>query len=181
MANKYTEQKGHRIMVQQKHDEQPSRSTRRKNAELDAEVIRLDRERDFIDDDGAAEPPPLRCVDMSSWDDGEPPPLEWAVRDRMPRGQVGLFSGVGGAGMRILPAKDVSGAHGKTYAFLGVDELHTARSWDLLEALSPDPTRTDALRWITSYDTIYNTPGVPLYDLLAPSRACCSVGTAAAS
>lgn len=37
-------------------------------------------------------------------------------------------------------------------------------SWDLLEALQPDPTRTDALTWITSYDTLYNTPGVPLVD-----------------
>jgi hypothetical protein len=71
----------------------------------------------------------------------------------------------GSGSLRILPAKDVHGAHGKTYNFLGIDELHTSRSWDLLEALSPDPTRTDVLRWITSYDTIYNTPGVPLYDL----------------
>ena len=71
----------------------------------------------------------------------------------------------GSGSLRILPAKDVHGSHGKTYTFLGVDELHTSRSWDLLEALSPDPTRVDALRWITSYDTIYNTPGVPLYDL----------------
>jgi hypothetical protein len=31
--------------------------------------------------------------------------------------------------------------------------------------MAPDPTRRDALQWITSYDTIYNTPGVPLYDL----------------
>lgn len=71
----------------------------------------------------------------------------------------------GSGSLRILPAKDVAGAHGKTYNFLGIDELHTSRSWDLLEALSPDPTRVHALRWITSYDTIYNTPGVPLYDL----------------
>lgn len=77
----------------------------------------------------------------------------------------------GSGSLRILPAKDVHGAHGKTYNFLGIDELHTSRSWDLLEALAPDPTRTDALRWITSYDTIYNTPGVPLYDLKQLGKA----------
>ena len=71
----------------------------------------------------------------------------------------------GSGSLKIIPGKDVSGAHGKTYAFLGIDELHTAKDWSLLEALAPDPTRTDALTWITSYDTIYNSPGVPLYDL----------------
>jgi hypothetical protein len=67
--------------------------------------------------------------------------------------------------VRILPAQDVAGAHGKTYLFTGYDEIHGYRSWDLLEALAPDPTRPDALQWITTYDTIYNAPGVPLYDL----------------
>ena len=41
----------------------------------------------------------------------------------------------------------------------------------MLEALAPDPTRTDALRWITSYDTIYNTAGVPLFDLKQVGKA----------
>ena len=36
---------------------------------------------------------------------------------------------------------------------------------ELLEALTTDPTRTDSLTWITSYDTLFNVPGVPLYDL----------------
>jgi hypothetical protein len=67
--------------------------------------------------------------------------------------------------LRILPAQDVAGAHGKTYLFVGYDEIHGYRNWDLLEALAPDPTRPDALTWITTYDTIYNQPGVPLYDL----------------
>jgi len=65
----------------------------------------------------------------------------------------------GSGSLRIIPARDVHGAHGKTYAFLGIDELHTARDWSLLEALAPDPHRRDALTWITSYDTIYNSPG----------------------
>src|SRR5262249_37939114 len=56
-------------------------------------------------------------------------------------------------------------------AFVGFDELHTARNWDLLEALQPDPSRPDALTWITSYDTIHDTPGVPLHDLKAIGKA----------
>lgn len=67
--------------------------------------------------------------------------------------------------LKILPAGDAVGAHGKTYTLLGFDELHGQRTWDLLEALAPDPLRKDAQTWITSYDTIYNSPGVPLYDL----------------
>ncbi len=71
----------------------------------------------------------------------------------------------GAGSLRILPAKDVSGAHGKTYLFIGHDELHTMRNWDLLEALAPDPTRPDALTWITSYASIFNSPGYPLHDM----------------
>lgn len=71
----------------------------------------------------------------------------------------------GRGALSILPAKDVVGQHGKTYLFVGYDEIHGYRDWSLLEALAPDPTRPDALQWITSYDTIYNAPGVPLYDL----------------
>jgi hypothetical protein len=67
--------------------------------------------------------------------------------------------------MQILPARDVVGAHGKTYLFVGFDEIHGYRDWSLLEALAPDPTRPEALWWITSYDTIFNTTGVPLVDL----------------
>jgi hypothetical protein len=77
----------------------------------------------------------------------------------------------GSGSLRILPGKDVAGAHGKTAAFVGFDEIHTMRSWDLLEALQPDPTRPDALTWITSYDTIYNVAGVPLFDLKRIGRS----------
>jgi hypothetical protein len=71
----------------------------------------------------------------------------------------------GAGSLQILPARDAVGAHGKTALFLGFDEIHGMRSWDLFEALAPDPTRPDVLQWITSYDGIYNAPGVPLYDL----------------
>lgn len=67
--------------------------------------------------------------------------------------------------LRILPSRDAVGQHGKTASFIGFDEIHGLKNHDLLEALAPDPTRVDALTWITSYDTIYSTPGVPLFDL----------------
>ena len=66
--------------------------------------------------------------------------------------------------LKILPARDAAGAHGKTAVFVGFDEIHAYRHYDLFEALAPDPTRTDTLTWISSYDTIYNAPGIPLFD-----------------
>ena len=63
----------------------------------------------------------------------------------------------GSASLRILPANDTLGAHGKSAAFIGFDEIHGYRDWSLLEALQPDPTRADALQWITSYASIYAT------------------------
>jgi hypothetical protein len=76
-----------------------------------------------------------------------------------------------GAGrMQILPARDIAGSHGKTYLFIGFDEIHAYRSHDLFEALAPDPTRRDALTWITSYAGIRHAPGIPLYDLMQAGR-----------
>jgi hypothetical protein len=72
--------------------------------------------------------------------------------------------------IKILPAKDVVGAHGKTAAFIGFDEIHGYKDWDLIEALSPDPTRR-VLTWITTYDTIWNSVGIPLFDLKQLGRA----------
>lgn len=72
-----------------------------------------------------------------------------------------------GAGtLRILPARDAVGAHGKTYGFIGFDEIHGYRTHDLFEALAHDPTRLDALTWITSYSGIRHAPGIPLYDFM---------------
>jgi hypothetical protein len=67
--------------------------------------------------------------------------------------------------LQILPAKDIAGTHGKTYVFCGFDEIHGYKNWDLFEAMQLDPTRTDAMMWITSYASIYHKPGVPLFDL----------------
>jgi hypothetical protein len=66
--------------------------------------------------------------------------------------------------LKILPANNVLGQHGKTACFLGYDEIHGYRDYDLFEALAPDPTRHDTLTWITSYDTIYDSAGIPLHD-----------------
>ena len=71
-----------------------------------------------------------------------------------------------GSGLiRILPTGDASGLHGKTFAFLGLDEIHTQADWRVLEALQADPTRRDALTWITSYDSVTDAEGQPLHDL----------------
>lgn len=71
----------------------------------------------------------------------------------------------------ILPAKDVAGAHGKTYNFCGFDEIHAYRNWDLLEAMQLDPSRPDAMMWITSYASLHHRQGIPLYDLLEQGKA----------
>ena len=76
----------------------------------------------------------------------------------------------GRGALRILPARDTAGAHGKTYVFCGFDEIHAYRSHDLFEALAPDPTRPDALVWITSYAGIRHAPGIPLFDFMQSGR-----------
>src|SRR5262249_12039663 len=73
--------------------------------------------------------------------------------------------------LEIVPAGDVVGSHGRTFRFVGFDEIHGYRSWDILEALQFGPTRTDSLQWITSYASIYHRPGVPLHDLMVAGRA----------
>jgi hypothetical protein len=77
----------------------------------------------------------------------------------------------GSASLRILPAKDIAGAHGKSAAFIGYDEIHAYKDWSLLEALQPDPTRPDALQWVTSYASLFTTAGAPLHDLLAIGKS----------
>ena len=73
--------------------------------------------------------------------------------------------------IRILPARDAIGSHGKTALFIGFDEIHGYKSWDIFEALAPDPTRVDTLTWVTSYDTIWNSQGVPLFDMKRAGQA----------
>jgi hypothetical protein len=76
----------------------------------------------------------------------------------------------GKGALRILPARDAVGAHGKTYLFAGFDEIHGYRNHDLFEALAPDPSRPDAMVWITSYAGIRHAPGIPLFDLMQAGK-----------
>jgi AAA domain len=66
----------------------------------------------------ASEPPkaPLRWIDMARWDSEPAPPREWAIRDRAPRRQAGLFSGEGGTGKSIIEMmKNVCHVAGKEW------------------------------------------------------------------
>jgi RecA-family ATPase len=87
----------------------------------------------------AAKPEPLRWLDMSSWDHAPVPDRQWAIRDRVPLKQAGLFSGEGGTGKSIIELmKSVAHVAGKDWLgsmpepgpafYLGaeddVDEIH---------------------------------------------------------
>jgi RecA-family ATPase len=78
------------------------------NNDLDRKVIELDRKRE----DGRK----IQWVDMSTWDTDEVPKRKWAIRDRVPLNQAGLFSGEGGAGKSIIElTKDVAHVAGKDW------------------------------------------------------------------
>jgi RecA-family ATPase/5S rRNA maturation endonuclease (ribonuclease M5) len=66
-----------------------------------------------------AEPLPttsLRWTDMSNWDHEPRPERQWAIPDRVPLNQAGLFSGEGGAGKSIIELmKDVAHVAGKDW------------------------------------------------------------------
>jgi hypothetical protein len=94
------------------------------------------------------------------------PPLAHEVEVRAK--EIGRLDGRGS--MKILPARDAVGSHGKTYLFIGFDEIHGYRSHDIFEALAPDPTRPDVLTWITSYAGIRHAPGIPLYDAMQAGK-----------
>jgi RecA-family ATPase len=46
--------------------------------------------------------PSLRWLDMSAWDGESLPQRQWAIKDRVPLNQAGLFSGEGGTGKSII-------------------------------------------------------------------------------
>ena len=50
----------------------------------------------------ATPPAPLDWLDMSSWDSDPIPERKWAIKDRVPLNQAGLFSGEVGAGKSII-------------------------------------------------------------------------------
>jgi RecA-family ATPase len=60
--------------------------------------------------------PPLQWIDMSSWDRDPVPERKWAIKDRVPLNQAGLFSGEGGTGKSIIELmKDVAHVAGKDW------------------------------------------------------------------
>ena len=60
--------------------------------------------------------PPLRWLQMSGWDKKPVPDRKWAIRDRVPLNQAGLFSGEGGTGKSIIELmKDVAHVVGKDW------------------------------------------------------------------
>ena len=63
--------------------------------------------------------PPLRWTDMSSWDREPVPEREWAILNRVPLRQAGLFSGEGGTGKSIIEiTKDIAHVTGKDPVWL---------------------------------------------------------------
>lgn len=73
--------------------------------------------------------------------------------------------------LQVLPAGDVVGQHGKSYAFVGYDEVHGYRDWGIFEAMQPDPHRPDVQQSVTSYAGLHHRPGVPLFDMMQRGRA----------
>jgi RecA-family ATPase len=61
-------------------------------------------------------PEPLKWLDMSKWDEEPVPERKWAIKDRVPINQAGLFSGEGGIGKSIIELqKDVAHVAGKDW------------------------------------------------------------------
>src|SRR5262245_18311629 len=55
-------------------------------------------------------------VDMYKWDSEPAPEREWAIKDRVPLRQAGLFSGEGGVGKSLVElAKNVAHVTGKDW------------------------------------------------------------------
>ncbi len=71
--------------------------------------------------------------------------------------------------MEILPS-DAIGSHGKTFAFVGFDELWGYRDWSMLEALQPDPSRPEAVTVICTYAGYDQRAGIPLWDLFQAGK-----------
>lgn len=62
------------------------------------------------------EAPKIQWLDMSNWDQEPVPQRKWAIRDRVPSRQAGLFSGEGGTGKSIIELmKDVAHVAGKDW------------------------------------------------------------------
>jgi hypothetical protein len=75
-----------------------------------------DTDKDTRGVETVTKPPPLAWLDMSSWDSEPVPERKWAIKDRVPLNQAGLFSGEGGTGKSIIElTKDVAHVTGKDW------------------------------------------------------------------
>jgi RecA-family ATPase len=71
---------------------------------------------DEVDDCFRDKTQPLHWLDISDWDSKAIPERKWAIRDRVPLNQAGLFSGEGGTGKSIIELmKDVAHVAGKDW------------------------------------------------------------------
>ena len=63
-----------------------------------------------------AKAPAIKWLDMSNWDTEPVPERQWAIKDRVPLNQAGLFSGEGGTGKSIIELmKNVAHVAGKDW------------------------------------------------------------------
>jgi hypothetical protein len=68
------------------------------------------------DDDRLSRRRTPQWIDMSNWDNEPVPERQWAIRDRVPANQAGLFSGEGGTGKSIIElTKNVAHVTGKDW------------------------------------------------------------------
>jgi RecA-family ATPase len=93
-------------------DADPERASKFVDICLDAS----ERTPSDVDDSDNDAPAPPSWLDMSRWDVEPVPERKWAIRDRVPLNQAGLFSGEGGTGKSIIELmKDVAHVTGKDW------------------------------------------------------------------
>jgi RecA-family ATPase len=95
------------------------------------------------------QPPAATWIDISNWDRVPVPERKWAIPDRVPANQVGIFSGPGGGGKSILELmKDVAHVAAKTWL---LDMLPTAGPAFYLGAEDPEDEIHRRLATITEH------------------------------
>jgi RecA-family ATPase len=102
-----------RAAAEFRESEKAKRATAMRTATLEQLFQDVQIERGRLPDMSIA---PLVWLDMSSWDHEPIPEREWAILDRVPLKQAGLFSGEGGTGKSIIElTKDVAHVAGKDW------------------------------------------------------------------
>jgi RecA-family ATPase len=98
-------------------EQRKARENRAKGAAL--AVVNSDRQELQADAEGLQQnttQEQLKWLDMSKWDSEPVPERKWAIKDRVPLNQAGLFSGEGGTGKSIIELmKDVAHVTGKDW------------------------------------------------------------------